>query len=183
MNKSTNRPLARAGDVSPAIAQKILESMQPPGRRDLARAVSGPSWIMFASALDKAIVNNPALERTLEEVAARRARTALAVRDLPVPSIDEFLTSLRTRISVCGGTFVRAFWWGFHIEISHDDLTASDPVSGLADGRHSPASAFLPSAASFIASALDALRRLDQGDGVYISMSWFAPFIFVPTSV
>lgn len=38
-------------------------------------------------------------------------------------------------------------------------------------------------AAVFIAGALRLLRELDQGRGVYISMSWFAAGAFVPTTV
>lgn len=183
MNRKPNAELSdRDVDFSPSIAQTILDQMQQPGRRDLARAVSGASWMMFAAALDQAVVTNPGLERSLGEVAARSVRTALAVRDLPVPSLDEFLDSLRTRVVECSGTVVRAFWWGFHLQISHRDLSNPDPV-GAIQSTSTAASPFLARAAGFVASALHTLRSLDRGDGVYISMSWFAPFIFVPTSV
>jgi hypothetical protein len=46
-----------------------------------------------------------------------------------------------------------------------------------------PAAPFIAIAAVFIAGALGLLKSLDQGYGVYISMSWFAPGIFVPTPV
>jgi hypothetical protein len=90
-----------------------------------------------------------------------------------------------------GGTVVRAFWWGFHIEISHEDLTAflnsADPINAaigaIGGAIPSPASPFIALAAAFVAGALGLLRSLDQGNGVYVSMSWFAPGAFVPTTV
>ncbi len=182
MNRKANGAMPIEDDFSPAIAQTMLDFMRQPGRRDLARAVSGPSWMMFAAALDHAVTTNPDLERALQAVAARSVRTALAIRDLPVPSVDEFLSSLRTRVAARERTVVRSFWWGFHIQISHDGLAAQNPVSAL-DHLPGPAAPFLAKAAGFVASSLETLRSLDGGNGVYISMSWFAPFIFVPTSV
>ena len=37
--------------------------------------------------------------------------------------------------------------------------------------------------APFVVATATLLRALDRGRGVYISMSWFAPGAFVPTSV
>ena len=90
-----------------------------------------------------------------------------------------------------GGTVARAFWWGFHIQISHEDLTAflgaADPINAvigaIGGGIPSPAAPFIALVAAFIAGALGLLRSLDRGRGVYVSMSWFAPGIFVPTTV
>jgi hypothetical protein len=89
-----------------------------------------------------------------------------------------------------GGTVVRAFWWGFHIEVSHGDLESflnvANPINAVAAAIGpvtGPAAPFVALAAGFIAGALALLRGLDRGRGVYISMSWFAPGIFVPTSV
>src|SRR5207244_2328964 len=86
-----------------------------------------------------------------------------------------------------GGTVARAFWWGFHIEISHEDLTnflaAADPINAmigaLGGGIPSPAAPFIALAAAFVAGALGMLRGLDHGRGVYVSMSWFAAGIFI----
>jgi metacaspase-1 len=90
-----------------------------------------------------------------------------------------------------GGTVVRSFWWGFHIEVSHEDIQAflasADPINAVigavGGGIPSPAAPFIALAAAFVAGALGLLRTLDQGSGVYISMSWFAPGVFVPTTV
>ncbi len=96
-----------------------------------------------------------------------------------------------TKAGSRGGTVARAFWWGFHIEISHEDLqvflSSADPINAvigaIGGGIPSPAAPFIAIAAAFVAGALGLLRSLDRGRGVYVSMSWFAPGIFIPTSV
>jgi hypothetical protein len=90
-----------------------------------------------------------------------------------------------------GGTVVRSFWWGFHIQVSHEDLPifldAAEPINAvigaIGGAIPTPAAPFIKIAAVFIAGALRLLRELDQGRGVYISMSWFAAGAFVPTTV
>lgn len=89
-----------------------------------------------------------------------------------------------------GAPIVRAFWWGFHIECSsqslRDLLNAADPASALAAAigpATGPAAPFVLAAAAFVKSAVQLLRGLDHGNGVYIAMSWFLPGIFVPTTV
>ena len=89
-----------------------------------------------------------------------------------------------------GGVVARAFWWGFHIEIPRNDLqqflSVANPVAAIiaAIGPVTgPAAPFIGLAAAFIAVSLGLLKGLDRGRGVYVSMSWFAPSIFVPTSV
>ncbi|MGW7042202.1 hypothetical protein ACWGDT_05695 [Streptomyces avermitilis] len=90
-----------------------------------------------------------------------------------------------------GGVTVRAFWWGFHFEIDHPSLevalNAADTVNslvGMIGGAiPSPAQPWIILVAKFVAGAHQLLRGLDRGRGIYVSMSWFAPGIFVPTSV
>ncbi|HKP98657.1 MAG TPA: caspase family protein [Fibrobacteria bacterium] len=89
-----------------------------------------------------------------------------------------------------GGTVARAFWWGFHIEISHEDLQiflgAADPINAIiatVGTQTGPAAPFVALAAAFVAGALGLLRGLDRGMGVYISMAWLVPGIFIPTTV
>ncbi|WP_210583099.1 hypothetical protein [Streptomyces sp. GESEQ-35] len=89
------------------------------------------------------------------------------------------------------GVTVRAFWWGFHVEIDHPSLesilNSADAVNalvGMIGGAiPSPAQPWIVLAAQFVAGAHQLLRSLDRGQGIYISMSWFAPGVFVPTSV
>jgi hypothetical protein len=90
-----------------------------------------------------------------------------------------------------GGTIVRAFWWGFHVEISHTDLPvvlgAADTVNTLVDliggSIPSPAQPWIKLIAPFVRVTIQLLQSLDRGRGIYISMSWFAPGNFVPTPV
>ncbi|MEH1843176.1 MAG: hypothetical protein V7L20_31690 [Nostoc sp.] len=89
------------------------------------------------------------------------------------------------------GVATHVFWWGFNIEISHSALnsfinsadpinTAIDTIGGSTTGAAAP---WIKLIALFIAGALKLLKTLDKGRGIYISMSWFAPGIFIPTSV
>src|SRR5262249_41436655 len=138
------------------------------------------------------LASKPALQDAVEEAVARSARQVLLARDVAVPSLDDFLNGLRAPPVIGrGGTAVRAFWWGLHIPISHQDLqtfpSAADFINtivGTIGGSvPSPAAPFIRLAAAFIAGALGLLSSLDHGSGVYISMSWFAPGVFVPTSM
>lgn len=89
------------------------------------------------------------------------------------------------------GVTVRAFWWGFHVQLDHESLTevldSADVVNtlvGLIGGSiPSPAQPWIVVIAKFVSGAHALLRTLDHGNGIYISMSWFAPGIFVPTPV
>ena len=89
------------------------------------------------------------------------------------------------------GTTVRVFPWGFHIQIDHDTLervldaadTVNELVLSIGGSIPSPAQPWIALIALFVAGAHAALRALDRGQGIYISMSWFAQGIFVPTSV
>lgn len=92
--------------------------------------------------------------------------------------------------AVSGPPITRAFWWGFHIECSsqglRDFLSVADPINAIAKAigpMTGPAAPFVLAAAAFIAASLQLLRNLDRGNGVYISMSWFAPGVFIPTTV
>ncbi|NUP10465.1 MAG: caspase family protein [Polyangiaceae bacterium] len=96
----------------------------------------------------------------------------------------------RSTRAATGAPIVRAFWWGFHIECSsqglRDFLGAAEPINAIAGAIGpvtGPAAPFVMAAAAFIAAALQGLRNLDRGNGVYISMSWFAPGVFIPTTV
>jgi type IV secretory pathway VirB2 component (pilin) len=85
----------------------------------------------------------------------------------------------------------RAFWWGLQIEITSQDLSgllnAADPngdvvqfVRNVLPGDYAK---WIDVIAPFIVAGTSLLRGLDKGRGVYISMSWFAPGILIPTTV
>lgn len=90
-----------------------------------------------------------------------------------------------------GGTVARAFWWGFHVQISNEDVNT---IVNVADGATTvldfllavapPAiKPFLAAVRIFVTLSKEVLRAVNRGRGVYISMSWFAPGLFVPTAV
>jgi hypothetical protein len=90
-----------------------------------------------------------------------------------------------------GGVVVRAFWWGFHVQVDHDALEevldSADTVNSLVEkiggSIPSPAQPWIIVIAKFVAGAHALLRAIDQGGGIYISMSWAALGICVPTPV
>jgi hypothetical protein len=81
--------------------------------------------------------------------------------------------------------------WGFHVEVGHEDLetvlNSADAVNSLValigGNIPSPAAPWIKLLAPFVASIHQRLRELDRGNGIYISMSWFAPGVFIPTPV
>lgn len=116
-----------------------------------------------------------------------RARAPRAEVAIPVPTPDD-APDVATR---GGGVTVRAFWWGFHLQIDHealeevlDSADAVNTLVGTIGGSiPSPAQPWIAVIAKFVTSAHALLRNVDQGNGIYLSMSWFAPGIFVPTTV
>lgn len=92
----------------------------------------------------------------------------------------------RNRGSGSGTVACRPYWWGFELEIPHavlaewkgETIDASDIVTAMGDVV-GPATSFRRRAAMWIAARVDELQRLDQGYGVYASMTWMAPNIFV----
>lgn len=189
---STSNPVFGSPFTNAAlIAQSIVDSLHTPQARDLAAPVLPTSFASFATAIDNLVSTSPELRRLVEDVMARRARSALVDADIALPSQTEFLSWFRSTAISRGSTVVRTFWWGFHVQISHEDLQAflntAEPVNALigaiGGGVPSPAAPFISLAAAFVSSAFELVKTLDRGSGVYISMSWFAPGVFVPTSV
>jgi hypothetical protein len=146
----------------------------------------------FAHELDAIVASNQELRDHLREVVARSVGQALADDGLDVPSADDFAEIFEGfSLKAKGGTVARAFWWGFHVQISREDLrsfldgagSVNAIVAAFGGSIPSPAQPFITLAAVFVSGALGLLESLDRGSGVYISMTWFAPGIFVPTSV
>jgi len=77
------------------------------------------------------------------------------------------------------------------VEIPHQDLdvflsgamTVNAIATAIGGGIPSPAAPFFLLIGGFIVAALAALKALDRGRGIYISMLWWAPGAFVPTPV
>ena len=97
-----------------------------------------------------------------------------------------------------GSITVEAFWWGFHFVIP-ESVMAAWTTTGAAAGSFAvsvtafisavggsataagPAAPYVAIAGAYVAAECAAMKALDQGHGVYLSMSWFAPGLFAPT--
>lgn len=155
-------------------------------------STTGIDWLSFAANLDRLVSANPQLQAALTEKAVDAIRVALVASGEAVPSRTDVQSFLRgAGTTARDGTAVQAFWWGFHVQLSHEDLASfvsgaqgvNTIVGTIGGSIPSPAAPWIRLAAEFIAGALGLLSSLDRGAGVFISMSWFAPGIFVPTSV
>lgn len=164
---AAHEPAASAADFTFKEEQNMTTTQAPPH----------DNWTDISTELTQRVpLNHPANAELINVI--RTSTLAQAPAGVPAPQD-------------VGGVTVRAFWWGFHIEIDHPSLesilTSADAVNalvGMIGGAiPSPAQPWIVLAAQFVAGAHQLLRSLDRGQGVYISMSWFAPGIFVPTSV
>lgn len=90
-----------------------------------------------------------------------------------------------------GGTIAcHEYWWGFQLEIPHAALVgwnasaaAPDEVTASIGIGTGPSSQFRKRVSAWIGRRLEELLELDRGEGIYVSMTWMAPGIFVPTSI
>lgn len=149
------------------------------------------AWLDFAQALASLVAASQEFRTAYYETLGKSPRAVLQENGIDPGASDNLARLDGFTQKTKGGTVVRAFWWGFHIEISHEDLqvflggaNAVNTIVGMIGGNiPSPAQPFIKLAAMFVATVLSTLETLDRGRGVYVSMSWFAPGIFVPTSV
>jgi hypothetical protein len=131
------------------------------------------------------------LQGALSANAITQGRGALATGGASAAFLSIFDCGAQPQDGGAGRTIVEAFWWGFHLQLSHQDLMtvldAADTVNTLVvligGSIPSPAAPWIQLIGPFVAATHAALRALDKGRGIYISMSWIAPGIFVPTTV
>jgi hypothetical protein len=158
---------------------------------------NGSNWIAFAEALNS-YYPGVLSEDFADQVAEANSSAAVAVLfGLRSESYTGAIgdpaqnVNLPETSAAPGGTKVRAFWWGFHVQFSHEDLQwvldsadmVNNAVVAIGGSIPSPAQPFIRLIGPFVTLVHQKLRELDHGNGIYISMSWFAPGIFVPTSV
>jgi hypothetical protein len=93
-------------------------------------------------------------------------------------------------MSATGTIACREYWWGFQLEIPHERL--ADWCTNEAESAHiaaeikaglGPASAFRRRLAGWIAARLSELAHVDRGAGIYVSMMWMAPHIYLATPI
>ncbi|HEY5948022.1 MAG TPA: hypothetical protein VIV40_21145 [Kofleriaceae bacterium] len=84
----------------------------------------------------------------------------------------------------------REYWWGFQLEIPHDFLrdrsaTEIEPahITAAIAMRVGPSAAFVRRIAAWAAHRFAELQERDVGAGVYASMTWMAPNIFLVTPI
>jgi hypothetical protein len=170
--------------------REAAAATEEPPIDDVGQAEINGNWDEVRMALDNQQrgLDADALLRAVEanSMSAQVALFGGAVQ-LPTDARSRSLVSDRTR----GGTVARAFWWGFHIQVSREDVQqlingfggANTFIGLLAPIVPPVIRPFLAVVRVFLEVSTAVLRALDRGRGVYISMSWFAPGIFVPTSV
>lgn len=92
-------------------------------------------------------------------------------------------------ISPAGTIACSTYWWGFQLEIPHGILRGwseeidSECVASAIGAVTGPASSFRRRTAMWVASRIGELQAHDRGAGVYVSMTWMAPNIFVATPI
>ena len=142
---------------------------------------------VFNHAVQQLMASDPTFRERFERAAARTACAAMREAGHAGPSEDAVIASLRQAPAARSpGISFSASWWGIQLYIPSADLqqftadaTHIVQTLGPVVGASSP---WLGLIAGFIATALQLLRSLDHGRGVYINMSYFVPGAFAPTS-
>lgn len=141
--------------------------------------------IAYSKEVDHLLGTDVAFRKKFERAAARTAHAVLREAGENV-SEDAILKSMQDETKPRGGLQCYASWWGFQLYIPSGDLQAftndASVIAGAVAAVGSSISPWVTLIAGFIAAALQALKALDHGRGIWISMSWFAPGAFVPTS-
>jgi hypothetical protein len=153
---------------------------------------STDTWEAIRPELEKRFGGRLGLQAAAASIAAANSSAAqVAVFGYSTPVAQQVSEPATIPAQAATGTVVRTFWWGFHVEFGHDDLeqilTAADAINSVVSliggNIPSPAQPWIRLLAPFVASLHEGLRGLDQGCGIYVSMSWFAPGVFIPTTV
>lgn len=118
-----------------------------------------------------------------------RARVEATGAD--IQNLEAVLARTRVdHISPTGTIGCHEYWWGFQLEIPHTVLATwsvgvtetSDIAAAIGPGT-GPSAPFRRRIAHWMAGRIDELQALDRGAGVYTSMTWMAPNIFIPTAI
>jgi hypothetical protein len=139
--------------------------------------------IAFSKEVDHLLSTDAAFKKKFERATAKSAHAALHDAGENV-SEESILKSIQDDTTTRGGVQLYGQWWGFQLYIPSPDLQSftADAAAIVRQISNVVSASWVQMVATFIAAGLGMLKSLDHGRGVWISMSWFAPGIFVPTS-
>jgi len=108
-----------------------------------------------------------------------------------IHNFEAVLASSRVAHALPSGAITcTEYWWGFQLEIPHAILAEwaattidSEPIATAIGSGVGPSAPFRRRVATYIAGRLVELMHLDLGAGVYISMTWMAPNIYIPLAI
>lgn len=118
-------------------------------------------------------------------------RTRVEATGAVIANFDAVLTRHHNdHMPATGRIACGEYWWGFQLEIPHGVLLdwcaasiESRLIAAAIDTGIGPAAAFRRRLAGWIANRLPELKQLDQGAGIYASMTWIAPNVFIATPI
>ncbi len=169
--------------ITPMVTQPAAAAaIQPTNLDDLTQVLYG---------LEKRLSTDASLRAQL----ASNIRAVLSTAGVGSPSAQDVEASISRSGFVAAAVptdriSVQAFWWGFHFVIPEkvmnqwetggtsvaSFIAALAPVTG-------PAAPFVALAAAYVAAEFGLMKAVDRGRGVYLSMLWIVPGVFVPTSI
>ncbi len=131
-----------------------------------------------------------ALLQVIPDAAATQLKQWRTQKDLVAAAFPALAAPIAAAAAPTNRITVQAYWWGFHFVVPEPVMaqwtaggtTLAGVVAAIA-GSTGPAAPFVAAGAAYIAAEIGLMKAVDHGKGVYVSMSWFAPGIFVPTSI
>ena len=186
-------------DVQRGIAslERLAQGSPVPGplarTRDAATPAGGDQLASVLAALQERMARDPAAASALR---ARGGQTGTVAGR---PATPAFAMTASTNIGpypTQPPTYAEAFWWGFHVVIPHEAMQWLDVAfgSGLIANAAALGAVIGPTlsvpVAGWVLAALfvylmaewGLCHACDKGNGIYLSMTWIAPGIFVPTT-
>jgi hypothetical protein len=140
--------------------------------------VDNGKWDEVAAALSKQMAAQRGVDDFMATVIARNAR--MAEEAVFGTGATAGVDSIASR----GGSSFQVFWWGIQLHFPSSDLnsmlTLVDPNGDIPKFLRTVVpkdyQKWIDILTPFVAVSSSVLRSLDRGRGVYICISWFAPF-------
>jgi metacaspase-1 len=129
------------------------------------------------------------LVHTDQEFGARMTRLGVDLSSIS-PSDAAALSRAVKGSARLGGLACRTFWWGFHLEMPHAEIealaaTGIDELSLVRMLEVVPRAVapHVGSLVEYVVATFEHIKTLNRGAGVFVSMSSFAPDLYVVTAV